>query len=340
MAEDTADTMQEDEHEKAAIDAAAASGRSHEESAPIAPSAPRPADASSNAQRRIRTGDVVSSAKSFADLMVPAELVGSLAAAGFTTPSPVQQAAIPLGRLGADLIVQAKSGTGKTVTFAVIVLERIKMDISAPQVQCTCMRACGDPCNPCTMPCMRAWSSVFYLLLGPMHDAIMDMNMNAHCILITHAFMHTCMHHEQSFVLSALYSLLRAGWWRACFCRLALILSATYLSWPVSRIPAACAHVAAVKLPMQALILAPTREIAIQSEQVINKLISGLPEEAPRPSCAVFVGGLNIVGDEKRLRRLVHVAVGTPGRICSLLQSGALPTKVRWARATGKETRA
>ena len=32
---------------------------------------------------------------------------------GFTIPSPVQRAAIPLGRLGADLVVQAKSG-GRT----------------------------------------------------------------------------------------------------------------------------------------------------------------------------------------------------------------------------------
>ena len=52
----------------------------------------------------------------------------------------------------------------------------------------------------------------------------------------------------------------------------------------------------------QALILAPTREIAIQSEQVISKLAQGLPE--PRPACAAFVGGLSIVADEKKLRRL------------------------------------
>jgi hypothetical protein len=38
-------------------------------------------------------------------------------------PSPVQRAAIPLGRLGADLVVRAKSGTGKTVTFGTILLE-------------------------------------------------------------------------------------------------------------------------------------------------------------------------------------------------------------------------
>jgi ATP-dependent RNA helicase DDX20 len=37
----------------------------------------------------------------------------------------VQRAAIPLGRTGADLVVQAKSGTGKTITFGAILLERV-----------------------------------------------------------------------------------------------------------------------------------------------------------------------------------------------------------------------
>ena len=50
------------------------------------------------------------------------------------------------------------------------------------------------------------------------------------------------------------------------------------------------------------LVLAPTREIAIQSEQVLGRLIEGLPEGS-RPNCAVFVGGLSIIDDEKRLRR-------------------------------------
>ena len=66
--------------------------------------------------------------------MVSEPLVQSLAAAGFERPSPVQKAAIPLGRVGADLIVQAKSGTGKTVVFAVVVLERVKVASATTQV--------------------------------------------------------------------------------------------------------------------------------------------------------------------------------------------------------------
>ena len=76
----------------------------------------------------------------------------SLQRAGFSQPSPVQQSAVPLGRFGADLIVQAccrasicvcalaellvlqaKSGTGKTVTFGIIILDALSAALAAPQ---------------------------------------------------------------------------------------------------------------------------------------------------------------------------------------------------------------
>jgi ATP-dependent RNA helicase DDX20 len=93
----------------------AAEGSSHDHSSA----------ASQQQQARWRSEDVQSD-KTFVDLGLPAALTNALSACGFTRPSPVQQAAIPLGRLGSDLIVQAKSGTGKTVVFAVIILERVK----------------------------------------------------------------------------------------------------------------------------------------------------------------------------------------------------------------------
>lgn len=84
---------------------------------------------------RVRTSDVLSdNAKSFEDLLLSPALISSLKLSGFTQPSPVQQSAIPLGRIGSDLIVQAKSGTGKTVAFAVICLLRVKVAVTLPQV--------------------------------------------------------------------------------------------------------------------------------------------------------------------------------------------------------------
>jgi len=92
--------------------------------------------ASSEARtQRYRTEDVQSDAGSFTDLLLPQPLVQALAAAGFVRPSPVQKAAIPIGRVGTDLIVQAKSGTGKTAVFATILLDRVDLEVSTPQVR-------------------------------------------------------------------------------------------------------------------------------------------------------------------------------------------------------------
>ncbi|KAK0078920.1 hypothetical protein PV325_001932 [Microctonus aethiopoides] len=53
---------------------------------------------------------------------------------GFDKPSPIQLKAIPLGRCGFDLIVRAKSGTGKTAVFGIIALEMIDIHQSSVQV--------------------------------------------------------------------------------------------------------------------------------------------------------------------------------------------------------------
>lgn len=84
--------------------------------------------------QRARTEDIYTD-KTFADLGLPANVVAALSACGYDRPSPVQQHAIPLGLLGSDLIVQAKSGTGKTVVFAVILLQRLKPEEKHVQVR-------------------------------------------------------------------------------------------------------------------------------------------------------------------------------------------------------------
>jgi superfamily II DNA/RNA helicase len=71
--------------------------------------------------------------RDFKALMLRDEVVRGLEHAGYERPSPVQARAIPLGKFGADLTIQAKSGTGKTCVFAVIVLESILLDFRAPQ---------------------------------------------------------------------------------------------------------------------------------------------------------------------------------------------------------------
>lgn len=47
-------------------------------------------------------------------------------AAGYTTPTPIQSAAIPVVLAGQDLIAQARTGTGKTAAFGLPAMSRLK----------------------------------------------------------------------------------------------------------------------------------------------------------------------------------------------------------------------
>lgn len=60
---------------------------------------------------------------SFSALSLPTFLLKALQNQNLTHPSPIQAAALPPARLGLDLIAQAKSGTGKTLVFALTALE-------------------------------------------------------------------------------------------------------------------------------------------------------------------------------------------------------------------------
>jgi ATP-dependent RNA helicase DDX20 len=95
---------------------------------------------------------------SFADMNLSTSVLHGLTNAGFEQPSSIHLQAIPLGRFGADLIAQAKSGarglsqialarrgvlgsspglvagTGTTCVFAVIALEVVQLELVSPQV--------------------------------------------------------------------------------------------------------------------------------------------------------------------------------------------------------------
>ena len=59
----------------------------------------------------------------FADLPISESLIQSLNNAGFNKPSPIQLQALPSALVGLDLLIQAKSGTGKTLVFSITALE-------------------------------------------------------------------------------------------------------------------------------------------------------------------------------------------------------------------------
>ncbi|XP_008570231.1 PREDICTED: probable ATP-dependent RNA helicase DDX20 [Galeopterus variegatus] len=84
---------------------------------------------------RTRTGDVLlAEPADFESLLLSRPVLEGLRAAGFERPSPVQLKAIPLGRCGLDLIVQAKSGTGKTCVFATIALDSLVLENLSTQI--------------------------------------------------------------------------------------------------------------------------------------------------------------------------------------------------------------
>lgn len=61
----------------------------------------------------------------FADLELPAALQRAVAALGFTTPSPIQEQAIPALLAGRDVIGVAQTGTGKTAAFGLPLLTAV-----------------------------------------------------------------------------------------------------------------------------------------------------------------------------------------------------------------------
>ena len=71
----------------------------------------------------------------------------------------------------------------------------------------------------------------------------------------------------------------------------------------------------------QALVLAPTRELAQQIQSVIGAIGSKLGV-----SCHVCVGGTSVREDVAKLEAGVQVVVGTPGRVFDMINRKVLPT--------------
>lgn len=70
---------------------------------------------------------------------------------------------------------------------------------------------------------------------------------------------------------------------------------------------------------LQAIVIAPTQELAMQIVQVIRSLNEGTPL-----SVLPLIGGANIRHQVDRLKKRPMIVVGTPGRLAELISSGKL----------------
>jgi ATP-dependent RNA helicase DeaD len=69
--------------------------------------------------------EIATPSRSFAALNLTAETLASLEAKGYRTPTDVQAEAIPRAMTGKDLVVQSRTGTGKTAAFGIPIVEKV-----------------------------------------------------------------------------------------------------------------------------------------------------------------------------------------------------------------------
>jgi len=78
--------------------------------------------------------DVTVSAKgSFDSLNLSAETLSSLDAMGYKAPTDVQFETIPRAQAGRDLVVQSRTGTGKTAAFGIPMIEKVDPGVAGVQ---------------------------------------------------------------------------------------------------------------------------------------------------------------------------------------------------------------
>ncbi|PWJ55799.1 Superfamily II DNA and RNA helicase [Quadrisphaera granulorum] len=71
------------------------------------------------------TAQVAGTGASFAELGVPAPLVAALEARGVTSPFPIQAATLPDTLAGRDVLGRGRTGSGKTIAFALPLVARV-----------------------------------------------------------------------------------------------------------------------------------------------------------------------------------------------------------------------
>lgn len=90
-------------------------------------------EAAVEAADHVPSGSDYVSDRAFADFPISAELLTGITEHGYKMATPVQAATIDPGLAGKDLLVRAKTGTGKTAAFCIPIIERIPAGERGPR---------------------------------------------------------------------------------------------------------------------------------------------------------------------------------------------------------------
>src|SRR4029079_18754788 len=77
--------------------------------------------------------EITARERSFHALNLSAETLGSIDSKGYRVPTDCQFETIPRALTGRDLVVQSRTGTGKTAAFGIPIVERIDPALSHVQ---------------------------------------------------------------------------------------------------------------------------------------------------------------------------------------------------------------
>ena len=125
----------------------------------------------------------------FSTLPLPSAQLANLTQLGYLAMTPVQAASLPIALAGQDLIVQAKTGSGKTAAFALALLATLDQTSKAVQALVLCpTRELADQVATEVRRLARSEDNIKTLVLcggAPMHTQRASLEHGAHIVVGT-----------------------------------------------------------------------------------------------------------------------------------------------------------
>ncbi|MFO1008607.1 MAG: ATP-dependent RNA helicase DbpA [Planctomycetota bacterium] len=129
------------------------------------------------------------SGPSFRELGLPPATLANLDQLGYVAMTPIQAASLPLALAGHDLVAQAKTGSGKTAAFGLVLLANLKPDVRGVQALVLCpTRELAEQVSTELRRLARASENVKVLVLtggAPIRPQLSSLEHGAHVVVGT-----------------------------------------------------------------------------------------------------------------------------------------------------------